>query len=92
MYCRAILHSPSAEVVGETCESIKIEVCGNCNRRERSPSCVSMSRLLCLRPSDAVPVINIETVWELHGNFFLVSKKQPHRFYLDKAQKRIFMI
>lgn len=92
MYCWARLLFPSAEVVGETCESIKVEVCGNCNRRERSLSCVSMSKLLCLRPSDALPVINVETVWELHSNFFLVSKKWPHRFYLDKAKKRVFMI
>lgn len=51
-----------------------------------------MSRLLCLRPSDAVPVTNVETVWELDSNFFLVSKKQPHRFHLGKAKKRIFLI
>lgn len=92
MYCWARLHSPSAEVVEDTCESIKVEVCGYCNRRGRSLTCVSMSRLLCLRPSDAVPVINVGTVWELHSNFFLVSKKQPHRFYLGKAKKRIFVI
>lgn len=51
-----------------------------------------MSGLLCLRPSDAVPIINVETVWELHSNFFLVLKEQPHRFYLGKVKKRIFMI
>lgn len=89
MHCWARLHSPSAEVLGETCESIKVEVCGNCNRRDLL-SCVSVSRLLCLRPSDAIPVINVETMWELN-NFFLISKKQPHRFYLGKAKKRIFL-
>lgn len=32
MYFWSRLPSPSAEVVGETCESIKVKVCGNCNR------------------------------------------------------------
>lgn len=52
---------------------MKVDVCGNCNHRERSPSCVSLSRLLCLRPSDAIPVINPEMVWELQIYFLLVT-------------------
>lgn len=86
MHCWARLHSPSAEVVGETCESIKVEVCGNCNRRDLL-SCVSMSRLLCLRPSDAIPVITVEGVWERHNNFFLLSKSNPIGSILVKLKE-----